>query len=139
MAQGAERIAAARKAGKKPADMVIVSMCGLLDERNPQVLVNWKDDYEWWWVRGLQIAVHTKAGAPWKKTLMAIAAHRPAKLLVWDVERHQGADVYRLPTLTSLEAAKSSADWRWELDLLPWLPFENANYENENTGQQQWT
>lgn len=124
---GALPIADARKRGLKPADMVIVSLVGPLDCGNPVVIAGSKE-YDWWWTRGLQICVFARSGTPWRRTLAGISAHRPAKLWLWDVERAEGADVYYLPTIASLRAAKSVSEWVWQLDFLPWLKFQNIEF-----------
>lgn len=110
----------------KPSDMILVSLVGpLRGELNPVVIVGDRKDYEWWWVRGLDICVFTNKEADWRRHLMDISAQRPAKLAVWDVERGSGAWVYRLPTLASLEAPTG---FEWELQFVKWLPFQNEDF-----------
>lgn len=122
-------IAEARRKGMKPADMVIISLVGRVNENNPTVFVN-SPDHAWWWCRGLEICVYTDKRAKWARILAAIAKERPAKLLLWDVDRLQGAYVYYLPTVESLEARSrgSQRHLKWELSFIPWLDFQNNEF-----------
>jgi hypothetical protein len=55
---GAREIALARANGKRPADMLLVSLIGPLSgERNPVVLARPERSYDWRWAAGLEILV----------------------------------------------------------------------------------
>lgn len=124
--RSAERIAEARKRGKKPSDMVIVSMVGLLDELNPQIIVTATKEYEWWFLRGLSVVVFTKNDINWRPMVEAIAKARPQHLWIWDVENLEGADVYYFPKVETIDRDPSS--WVWKLDFLPWTDYQNREF-----------
>lgn len=126
---GGQRIADARLAKKRPADMVIVSLVGVLDELNPIIVLNTerKVEYEWWFLHNLKVMVYTsRVVKNWRGVLEAIAKCKPSYLGVWDVENQEGADVYYHPTPESIE--KPQSEWQWKLDFLPWLAFQNKDY-----------
>lgn len=123
---GAKEILDARKRGFKPADLVLVSLIGKLQEENPIVYANTDAEYDWRWCVGLKLCIFIKPKTDWKKTTMAIAMQRPEWLAIYDVDRFVGSDVCALPTVESIELPK--ARWRWELSFIPWLKFENEAF-----------
>jgi hypothetical protein len=54
---GANAIVALRHAGKRPADLVLVSLIGPLNEVNPVVVAHPGRDYDWRFLVGLQVLV----------------------------------------------------------------------------------
>lgn len=53
---GAAEIVALRKAGKRPADLVLVSLVGpLRGEGNPQVIAKASRHYDWRFLVGLEV------------------------------------------------------------------------------------
>jgi hypothetical protein len=125
IAPNALSIASARKSGMRPDEMILVSMVGRLDELNHTVFADGRD-FDWTWVRDLEICIFAKPDTPWQKVAKAIAAQRPSFLAVWDVETHEGADILLLPELEDID--KPRRQWRMKLDYLPWLPFQNRSF-----------
>lgn len=123
---GAQRIIDVRKKGMRPAEMVLVSLIGRINELNPTVYASAKKDYDWSWLRGLQVCIYTTPEADWRSVARSIASQKPSFLGLWDADRREGADVYFLPNVADIEKPKS--EWRWHLDFLPWLPWQNQEF-----------
>lgn len=123
IAANAESIIVARQKGLKPAGLILVSLVGRITERNHTVYAKSGVEYDWRWVRGLQICIYASQASMWRPVANAIAAERPAYLALWDAYRHQGTDIFFIPHVDDIEKPKS--EWRWKLDFLPWLPFQN--------------
>lgn len=123
---GANKIISARKKGFKPADMVIISLIGHVNEGNPIVHANPSGEYDWRWLVGLNVCVYIKPGITWKPILMQIARNKPEWLGIYDADQFQGADVSALPMVADIE--KPMSLWRWRLDLLPWMAFQNEEF-----------
>lgn len=121
----AQPILQARLKGYKPADLVIVSMVGRINELNPTVFVN-GPDYDFTFLRGLEICLYVDEHCKWRRTLEAIMAQEPAKSLLWDANRFEGAYVYYLPTLKAVE--RGIPPFERELSFIPWLPFQNLAF-----------
>ena len=58
IAKNAQPIIDARLRGKKPADMVIVSLVGPVGMENPTVFADPAQQYDWRWCRGLDVCVY---------------------------------------------------------------------------------
>lgn len=58
---GAAEIVALRTGGKRPADMVLVSLIGPLREINPVVIANPSRSYDWRFLVGLSVLVVAKS------------------------------------------------------------------------------
>lgn len=130
---GAQAILTARKRGMKPADMIIVSLVGqvqdkMIQECNPTVYANPKasSPYDWRWAVDLKLCVYKNLLIDWRPTAMAIARSRPAWLGVWDVDALEGADLCALPKVEDIE--KRAELWRWDLHVLRWLQFQNYQF-----------
>jgi hypothetical protein len=123
---GAQPIIDARKRGFRPAEMLIVSLIGKVDELNHTIYANPKGEYDWRWIVGLDACIYVKPGIDWKPIAMSIARCKPHWLGVYDVDRFQGAHVNALPAVADIE--KSKQHWRWQLHVLPWVKYENEQY-----------
>ncbi|CAL63142.1 Hypothetical protein HEAR3033 [Herminiimonas arsenicoxydans] len=106
--------------------MILVSLIGRINEPNHTVYANPKTRYEWPWVRGLQICIYAAKDVKWTDTARSIASERPSYLAIWDADRCEGSDVYFLPHPADVHKPRS--EWRWHLDFLPWLPFQNREF-----------
>ena len=126
IASNAQMILDARRKGFKPAELILVSLIGRLNEPNHTVYASPKNDYEWSWTRDLQICIYATSEVQWRGVARSIAIAEPSFLAVWDADRKQGADIYLLPDVTDIEKPKS--DWRWNLDFLPWLRSQNEEF-----------
>lgn len=123
---GAKPIAAARANGKRPAEMVIVSLIGLTQESNHTVYANPRGEYDWRWAAKLKVCIYTNAKTPWRDIAMGIARSQPEWLGLWDVDAFEGAELFALPRVTDIE--KPSSQWKWELHAIVWLPFQNREF-----------
>lgn len=128
---GAKPILDARLQGKRPADLVIVSLVGPLDEVNPVVLANPDREYDWRWMRGLKACVFAKPGVRFAPTVIGIGRFAPEWLGLWDVESHEGADCIVHIKPDSLDkrgfAATDYAAIYW-----PWTQYENKQFRGND-------
>jgi hypothetical protein len=124
--ENAAAIVQARMQGLSPADMVIVSMRGRLSTSNPLVLARPGGTHDWRWARGLDVCVYLPDEDNWVTTVMAIALTRPKHLSVWNPTAMWGAKVYLLPS--ALDVIKPVSMWKYELDFLPWMDFQNRDF-----------
>ncbi len=126
LATNAQEILAARMKGLKPSDMVIVSLVGPVGADNPTVFAKPELAYDWRWVRDLDVCVYLDDEQDWPATLLAIAKNRPAHLNLWNGPGQWGAKVYLIPSASDI--TKPVRTWRYELDFLPWMDFQNKDY-----------
>lgn len=126
IAANADAIVAARLRGKKPADMVIVSLVGPVAMDNPTVFAKLGEAYDWRWVRDLDVCLYLDDAQDWPDLLKAIALQRPEHLNLWSHSGQWGAKVYLIPTADDI--AKPVRWWKYELDFLPWLDFQNEDF-----------
>lgn len=91
---GAREIAELRAAGKRPADMVLVSLIGPLRESNPVIVAKPGRAYDWRFLVGLHVAVViTTETAKLPDLVGTIDAAKPATLSVWFADRQNGLNV----------------------------------------------
>lgn len=91
---GAAEIVAMRSNGKRPADMVLVSLVGSLRETNPVVIAKAERSYDWRWLIGLSVAVVVTTETPnTAKIIKAIEAAKPATLAVWFADKQDGLNI----------------------------------------------
>lgn len=126
IAVNADAILAARMRGKKPADMVIVSLVGPVAMDNPTVFAKVNEVYDWRWVRDLDVCLYLNDEQDWPDILKAIALQRPEHLSLWSVSGQWGAKVHLIPTAADIE--KQTRWWKYELDFMPWLDFQNEDF-----------
>jgi hypothetical protein len=126
--QNAQPILQARLKGMKPADMVIVSMIGPVATENPVVFAKAGVSYDWRWARGLDLCLYLNAEEEWPATLLEIAKARPDYLNLWSATEGWGAHVYLVPTHQDI--VKPPFMWKFELDFLPWMDFQNQDFIN---------
>lgn len=126
IAQNAKPILDARLKGFKPAEMILVSLIGRINEPNHTVFANTKLEYNWKWARGLQVCIYTSPTVEWRPIAHAIASAKPSFLGIWDADSRRGANVYLLPHPDDIELSQNQ--WRWTLDFLPWLPSQNMEF-----------
>lgn len=124
--KNATPILQARMKGLRPADMVIVSLLGLVQAAQPIVLAEPGAAYDWRWVRGLDVCVYVRDRDDWALTLKSIALARPAHLNVWSPDGKWGAQVYLLPS--AQDVGKPVSMWTCELDFLEWMDFQNEDF-----------
>ena len=91
---GSAEILQLRKDGKRPADMVLVSLAGAVRGESNPVVYPGNHDYDWRFLRGLQVTVLINAETPAEKSrkvIREIEAVEPAYLGL--VERETGNGV----------------------------------------------
>lgn len=123
---GAQAVIDARKRGMKPAEMLIVSTIGKVNESNHTIYVNPQAEYDWRWTVGLKVCVYVNNSVKWCDTLTAIAKCRPEWLGVFNVDQFKGASAHYLPRVEDIEKPKSQ--WRHVLDFLPWTQWQNDQF-----------
>lgn len=86
-----------RRAHKRPADMVLVSLVGLLrQEANPLIVASPKRDYEWGFLTGLEVLLIANSQLETsivRRFLKAISNVKPAYLGLWIADKQDGQNV----------------------------------------------
>lgn len=126
LAVNAQEILSARMRGLKPADMVIISIVGPVGAENPTVFARPETPYDWRWVRGLDVCLYMNDDQEWPDLLKEIAMNRPEFLSLWNHGGQWGAKVYLIPTASDI--SKPVRAWKYELDFLPWMDFQNKEF-----------
>jgi hypothetical protein len=92
---GAAEIVALRTAGKRPADMILVSLIGpLAGETNPVLIAKPERSYDWRFLVGLEVTVIVQTSTPNLAGIVkAIQAITPTTLSVWFAEQQDGINV----------------------------------------------
>jgi hypothetical protein len=126
IAPNAQAILDVRRKGLKPAELILVSMIGRLNEPNHTVYASSSKQYDWMWARGLQVCIYATAGIQWRGVARDLASAKPSWLGLWDADLHEGTDVFLLPDTSDID--KPQTDWRWNFHFLPWLPCENKDF-----------
>lgn len=125
LATGAEPILQARLNGKRPADLLIVSMVGRVPEVNPVILA---DGDDWRFMEGLQVCVFTAKGKTFRDLCRQIAFCGPTWLGLWDVENREGADVMSRIRADRINNKRFTAD-DFEVWFDPWIDWQNRTFE----------
>lgn len=93
---GAQEIINNRMIGKRPADMVLVSLVGPLREVNPVVVAKPGRAYDWRFLARLEVLIVASTaidrGAV-KRVVDAVLLHKPGYLGVWFADRQVGMHV----------------------------------------------
>ena len=118
-----------RKKGYKPDEMIIVSLVGKIDELNHVIYADHRKDYDWNFLKGLDVCIFANSSIEIKKTLLAIATIKTRFLGLWDVDRLEGADFLYLPCVSSL--SKPQSQWRYKLMPFNWIPMQNKLFNGE--------
>lgn len=132
---GAEPIAVARDNGQRPADPVVVSLCGRLSGfSNPQVFP-YAPNHDWSFMVGLEAIVCVKPSSPHvQRILRALAVPCESPIALWDVDAQRGMDLWpiwvgvQLPEIhiAPLEDRRSAIFKRWGFSR--WMPRENRAF-----------
>lgn len=124
---GALPILKARQAGKRPADLILISMVGVLpNELNPIVQVEHTKTYGWGWLRGLQVCFWTTPATYLARHIINASNARPSKMYLWDYANEKGFDLFVLPSIESI--SKPKQHWEWKVEALRWLPFQEKEF-----------
>lgn len=90
---GASEIIALRSKGKRPADMVLVSLVGPLREVNPVVIARPERSYDWRFLTGLEVMVVAAMNVPSEQIARvrnSILGVSPAYLGIWFADLQNG-------------------------------------------------
>lgn len=91
---GAAEIVALRTAGKRPADMLLVSFIGPLREINPVIIAQPSRSYDWRFVVALPVLIVATTETPNLVGIVkAIDSAAPVSLSVWFADQQDGANV----------------------------------------------
>lgn len=97
IATNAKKIVDLRANGYRPNEMILVSLVGKIDELNHTIFALPKAKYDWSWCANLDICVYADSSVDWMATVAAISEAKPNYLALWDVDRKEGAEFWRLP------------------------------------------
>lgn len=119
-----------RKRGYKPDEMIIVSLVGRLDELNHVIYADYRKEYDWKFLKGLEVCIFANSAVDYKKTLLAIAKVKTSFLGLWDVDRLEGADFNYLPNLEPLHKPNHAL----KMSLYPniWINMQNKMFNNQD-------
>lgn len=91
---GGAEILELRQNGKRPADMVLVSLIGPLRELNPVVIAKPDRSYDWRFLAGLPVLViNTTQTNGLSGVVTSIEATHPESLSVWFADQQNGINV----------------------------------------------
>lgn len=91
---GAAEIVALRTAGKRPADLLLISFVGPLRETNPVIVAQPSRTYDWRFVVALPVLIVAKTDTPHLAGIVkAIEAAAPSTLSVWFADQQDGVNV----------------------------------------------
>lgn len=124
----AKSIVKARMQGFRPDELILVSLIGMISERNHTVLADPAQQYDWRWMRGLDCCVYINGTINWRPTMLAIRKATPRYMWVWDVDTERGATVFLKPSHPASEP-KPARNWEWVLDFSSWLDCQNEAYK----------
>jgi len=91
---GAAEIVALRTAGKRPADLLLISLVGPLREANPVVIAQPSRSYDWRFLVSLPALIVATTETPNLAGIVkAIDAAAPSALSVWFADQQDGVNV----------------------------------------------
>lgn len=123
---GAWKILEARKKGRKPADMVLVSMIGKLDELNPVVQASPGVHHDWSWARDLVLCFWATPKEYEPSHILDCAKAKPRAMYLWDFANQKGYNLSVLPTVESIE--RPLEQWDWKVDADRWMEFQERHF-----------
>lgn len=126
LAKGAQPILDARMKGRRPADMVIIALAEPVNTDNPVVYALAGQRYDWRWVRDLDVCLYVSSEDDWPDLAKEVLLCRPAHMELWSHSEQWGAHLYLMPT--EQDIAKPVRMWRYDLDFLPWMEFQNRDF-----------
>ena len=126
IATNAQKIVEVRAKGFRPDEMILVSLIGRINEPNHTVYAGAGGDYEWQWVRGIQVCIYASSGVDWQKTATGIVKANPAYLALWDTGRNEGAELWFEPTPESIALPRNQ--WQCKFNYMPWTAEQNGRF-----------
>ncbi|NSX16918.1 hypothetical protein HTY52_22765 [Cupriavidus taiwanensis] len=127
---GARPILEARMHGQRPADLLIVSLVGAVDEANPVILAKPDAKYDWRFLLGLKVCVFARPGVRFAPVLLDIGSQWPAWLALWDVENEEGTDAIVHIKPDCLDKSKFGPG-DFATIFWPWTAYENRKFKGE--------
>lgn len=127
---GARPIAEARLRGQRPADLLIVSLVGPLDEVNPVIVADPAKQYDWRFMIDLKACIFARPGVRFSPVVLEIARHLPLWLGLWDVDAEEGADCCTYIKPESIDKRTFGAG-DYAVMYWPWSQWENRQFKNE--------
>lgn len=128
----ADRLLALRLDGKDPDEMVILSLDGLQTQYidNYQMVADPRKRYDWRLLAGLEVCVLIRRTIPGLLEFLQELAMgvKPGRLYLWDIDAHCGGTAFVLPNVDTID--RPPPQWKWELDVIPWLPIQNDRFLN---------
>lgn len=118
LALGADRIIRVRKAGKAPADPVLINLTNERFSYDPWVKAVPSQSYEWWWAKGLEVIVVSNSKDYVGETIREIGLSTVG-LFLWLFDLSVGCRVSVIPTNIN----KPRPEWEYEVD---YCPFNDA-------------
>jgi hypothetical protein len=125
---GASPILEARKAGQRPADLLIVSLVGAVDEINPVIVAKPDAKYDWRFLLGLKVCILARPGVRFAPVVLEIGRQWPEWLAVWDVDSQEGADAIVHIKPESLDKHKFGPG-DFAAIFWPWTAYENKQFK----------
>lgn len=125
----AQKIIDLRKRGYKPDEMIIVSLVGKIDELNHVIYADYRKSYDWKFLAGLEVCIFASSAVDYAKTLKSIGMIKTRFLALWDVDRLEGAEFWRFPSVESV--CKPKELWEWKLIPNIWIPMQNKMFNGE--------
>lgn len=91
---GAAEIVALRTTGKRPADMLLISLIGPLHETNPVVIAQPSRSYDWRFVVALPVLIVATTETPNLASIVrGIDTAAPSSLSVWFADQQDGVNI----------------------------------------------
>lgn len=119
-----------RKRGYKPDELIIISLVGKLDEENYVIYADYRKDYDWKFLKDLDVCIFANSAVDFKKTLVDIAKVGVKFLGLWDVDRLEGADFKYLPYIDD----SYKLDGKFKMRLYPsiWINMQNKIFNKQD-------
>ena len=130
IAANARQIVEMRKHGKQPAQWILVSFIGRIEnEDNGATVYAMPDrDYDWRWVVGLELIAFARQGQAVAQQLKAIRNECPKTLSLWDVDLKTGAQVYFNFPEKYTDAHRKLTNKTMGIELLPWFSWQTREF-----------
>jgi hypothetical protein len=130
IAANAKQIVSMREQGKQPAQWVLISFIGKVENEDDGFTVYAKPEleYDWRWVIGLDLIAFARQGQAVAPQLKAIRNERPKTLSLWDVDLKTGAQVYFDFPAKLEESHRKLMSKTMGIELLPWFAWQTREF-----------
>lgn len=120
-----------RLKGFRPADTVAISMVGKLGIENPTILPAASKEYDWRWVKDLDVALFISPSIEWRQLAFELKAAGPRYLCLWDVASMRGAEVLWKPIEEGTKPGPLMVvhcGWLWGMDYSSFAQEDNEAF-----------